>query len=194
MSESENQFSLLKVHEWLAIIAIVGVIAGLTCLTSFQDNAASRIAKATWPETSAKGFDVLIHGAVRYPGIYHVESSIKLQDLLALAEVHPEADLRRFRLDQLVKRGRTIRVPLRQMIKVHLKGAVDAEQTLTVPKGTKMEELMGLISYDKNADQQALKKKRRLKDNEVILVPFLKEKIKKRGDDDESKCNPPRDR
>lgn len=183
MSEPENQLSLLKVHEWLAITVIIGVIAGLTCLTSLQNNGTNRTKDSTRVTTTPAGFDVLIQGAVDYPGIYHVESPMKLQELLALAGVRNDADLRRFRLDHLVKKGRTIRVPARQMIQVHLKGAVANEQTLNVPKGTKMEELLSLANFVENADRQVLKKKRRLKADEVIIIPLLTMELKEQGHD-----------
>lgn len=174
MIEQENRLSLLKVHEWLAITIIIGVIAGLTCLTSFQNKQEIRPKDMTWmTRTASGGFTILIQGAVDYPGMYHIDSPMTLGELLTLAGVQRDADLRRFRLSTLIKKGRTIRVPLRQMIQVHLRGAVNGEPTLTVPKGTKVEDLLSLADFRTDADIKILKKKRHLKADEVITIPHV---------------------
>lgn len=169
---TENQVSLLKVHEWLAIAVVIGILAGLAFLTTFSGRGESRQEGINPSLTKVKGFDVLIQGAVERPGIYHLESEMKMKDLLAIAEVRQEADLRRLKLDAMVKKGRVVRVPVRMMITVHLKGAVKQEGALRIPKGSKMEDLLELAEFDEDADLKVVRKKRRLKDDEEIIVPF----------------------
>lgn len=173
-NENDDSFSLLKVHEWLAIAVVIGVIGGLACLTSFYERGEVSKVGSELVAKSHKGFDVLIKGAVTHPGIYHINSETKMKEVLALAGVRSDADLRRFNLDAIVKKGRVINVPLRAMITVHLKGAVKTDQTVTLPKGSKFEELLNVGDFTADADLNALKKKRRLKEGEIILVPFLK--------------------
>jgi DNA uptake protein ComE-like DNA-binding protein len=163
----------LKVREWLAVAIIAGIIGGLACLTSFKGRGeAGKIHSLLIPKQDI-GFDVLIKGAVEHPGIYHIHSEIKLKDLLAMAGVSLNADLRRFSPDTMVKKGRIINVPSRAMIKVHLRGAVAEEMILSVPKNSKLADLIDIGNFSPEADLAFLKKKRRLKDGEVIQVPAI---------------------
>jgi hypothetical protein len=169
----ENKISLLKVHEWLVITVMIGIITGLACLTSFSGNREVRKDEMGLNAISFKGFDVLIKGAVERPGIYHLEKELSLKHLLTISGVCQNADLRRMKLDTIVKKGRVINVPAREMITVHLKGAVTKETALILPKGSKAEDLLKLVEFTEDADWEVLKKKRRLKDGEEIVVPVL---------------------
>lgn len=167
----EDNITSLKVHEWLAIVVIIGIIAGLACLTSFYDKDEEIHADSAWAAQNHTGFEVHVKGAVDYPGTYHLPYNIKMRDLLALAGVSSNADLRRFNLDAALKKGRIINVPARAMIHVHLKGAVKADKMVVIPKGSKLEDLINLAEFSEDADYNALRKKRRLKEGEVVLVP-----------------------
>ena len=173
LNENEDSISSLKVHEWLAIAVVIGIIGGLACLTSFYARGEASNASSESLTHYQQGFDVLVKGAVNHPGIYHIRSEIKLQELLTLAGVALNADLRRFNLETILKKGRVLTVPVRAMINVHLKGAVKQDQTITLPKGSKLEDLIALVNFASNANVNALKKKRRLKSEEVIIVPIL---------------------
>jgi hypothetical protein len=57
------------------------------------------------------------------------------------------------------------------MIQVHLKGAVKSPGPLSIPKGSKLEDLISLADLSENANCEALKKKRRLNHDETIIIP-----------------------
>lgn len=171
LSECEDNISSLKVHEWLAITLVTGIIGGLACLTSFNSRGEAGKSDSAWVASQSSGFDVTIKGAVDHPGVYHLKSEMKMKDLLAIAGITANADLRRFSLEGMIKKGRIINVPSRAMINVHLKGAVINDQILTLPKNSKLEDLIGMGEFAKDADLAFLKKKRRLKADEVIIVP-----------------------
>ena len=167
-SKDEEKISSLKVHEWLAITVIIGMIGGLACLASLQE---PRIDTDNFESLAgSQGFDVLIKGAVNNPGIYRLPQEMKLKELLILAGVSSNADLRRFHSDTVIKKARTLNVPVRLMITVHLKGAVKEEQDLILPKGSKLEDLIPLVSFSDHANISILKKKQRLKDGEIIHI------------------------
>lgn len=164
--------SSLKVHEWLAVATAAGIILGITCLTSFNGREeVSRLNTSLIGKQDA-GFDILIKGAVGNPGIYHIHSEITLRDLLAISGILPNADLRRFNLDTVVKKGRILNVPSKAMINVHLEGAVMGNQMLTVPKNYRLMDLIDIGKFAPEADLNFLKKKRKLKPDEVIHVPI----------------------
>ena len=172
-SEDCESISSLKVHEWLAIAILIGVLAGLACLTSFNVKGESGRSGPESHQQKYSGFDVLVKGAVDHPGVYHINSEMAMKELLSLAGLSSNADLRRFNLDALIKKGRIVNVPARAMIDVHLKGAVKEEKTITLPKGSKLEDLVSLVEFAPEANVKALQKKRRLKHDEVIIVPKL---------------------
>lgn len=60
-----------------------------------------------------KGLEVVIKGAVKYPGVYRLPSKMPMSDVLILAETLPEADLRRFKLNGSVNKSRVINVPFK---------------------------------------------------------------------------------
>lgn len=166
----QENVSSLKVHEWLAVAFVIGTIFGLACLTSFYGKKEPSRPNLALLE-KANGFDVVLKGAVAYPGIYRFSSEITMKDLLILAGVRESADLRRFKPESVVKKTRIINVPERVMITVHLHGAIKSNCSLTIPKGSKVEDLIAIGKFSDQADLSVLKKKRRLKDSEVIFIP-----------------------
>jgi protein involved in polysaccharide export with SLBB domain len=162
----------LKVHEWLAIALIIAAIGSLAVITSYSKKGATQADQTKMPIQNRSGIEILIKGAVEYPGIYRLPSEMLMKDLLELARLQPDADLRRYNLDRPVKRGRAINVPARHMIKVYLKGAVKNPGPIAIPKGTRMMDLLEVIAFEKNADKKALQKKRKLKPEEIVEVPF----------------------
>lgn len=177
LHECEEKISSLKVHEWIAIALLIGVVGGLACLTSLGEGEVVSLHGSLsqngpgWVVKNRSRFDVIVKGAVEYPGIYHLHSDMKIKDLLAIAGVSLNADLRRFKVETLVKKGRVINVPAMVMLKVHLRGAVNGDQVVTIPKGSKLEDLIHFVNFPPDADLSVLKKKRRLKDDELIVIP-----------------------
>lgn len=159
----------LKIHEWLAVSIFIGVICAVALLTSMV-----QLTENTSAVIQKEEIEIVVKGAVANPGVYRFPSEMRLKDILGIAQLLPNADLRRYNLDSQVSRGRVINVPARTMISVHVEGAVKEKATLTIPKGTRLEELADIIAFADDADTQALHKKRRLKDQEVVKVPVRK--------------------
>jgi hypothetical protein len=166
----QENVSFLKVYEWMAVAVIIGIITGLACLTSFYGKGES--GRPNLSRLEKLGFDVIIKGAVAQPGVYHIQSEMKMSDLLVLAEVLEKADLRRFKLDGIVKKTRIINVPERALITVHLQGACKNTTSIELLKGSKVEDLLELVDFSDEADLTVLKKKRQLKNDEVIYIPL----------------------
>lgn len=167
--------SELKVHEWLAVIILISTLTGLSAMAYLSKSTIGdkeRLAPAFL--TTHGKIEVLVKGAVIHPGIYCVPSMTTLAEVLIIAQVAPEADLRRYQLDNPIKRGRSINIPSREMITIDIKGAVKNPTKVTVPKGSKLEDLLNLIDFTDHADLKYLQKKRKLKSGEEITVPALK--------------------
>lgn len=166
-----SKSSSLKVYEWLAIVALItamGLLALMASLTKLSSPASIRLSHGH--QFQGK-IEVVVKGHVDKPGVYTVPSNTTMKAMLSLSELRPGADLRRLHMDRPIKRSRVINVKPRPMIRVHLKGAVKSPGTLFIPKGSTLEDLIVLSELTEKADLESLRKKRRLKPDETIIVP-----------------------
>ena len=124
--------------------------------------------------TSKEGIQVVVKGAVKYPGVYYFKESVLMQDILNLAEPLDSADLRRYQSHVRVKKNRLITIPEKAMITIHIKGAVKEITTLKLQKGTKLQDLLTLVDFEEAANLKFLQKKRPLIDQETLDIPYKK--------------------
>lgn len=165
MASSSDDGSL-KVHEWLAVVLILSIFSFLII------NTAAQPARAVLPVPSASSeFEVFVRGAVAYPGIYRLPSPLLLGEILEIAGVEPDADLRRFNKNQKVQRSRQIKVPLRAMIAVEVRGALALPGSYRLPKGSTLGDLFGQLSLPADADLRAFRLTSKLKDGQIIEIP-----------------------
>lgn len=161
----------LKIHEWLAVIVLIAILGALSMMAYITKGDIGDRDRSLPAFLSKSGkIEILIEGAVAHPGIYYLPSSIAMKDVLMLAQPTPHADLRRFNLKASIKKGRMIKVPLRAMITVHLKGAIKNPGGVSILKGTRLMDLEPLIQFEENADRKSLNKKRKLKEGEIIII------------------------
>lgn len=164
----------LKVYEWLAVLALVFVLSALALMAAFTNNETVENNGHLLGAQVQRKIEVVVKGHVDKPGIYIVPSGISLKVILSLVGLRSDSDLRRWRMDRPVKRSRVISINQRQMIQVHLKGAVRSAGPLSVPKGSCLEDLINLADFADNADLAVLQKKRKLKPDETVMVPAKK--------------------
>ncbi|MCB1213700.1 MAG: SLBB domain-containing protein [Chlamydiia bacterium] len=126
--------------------------------------------------------DVTIDGAVISPGRYTLPRKSTLDELYALSglleSARPRGDSKRKLID-----GEWIVVPKARSLSVVLYGALDNPGTFSVDEGTRIDELISLLSLKllPNADLRPLKKNRRVKEGEEIHIPFASEKPSRRS-------------
>ncbi len=162
----------LKVHEWLAVLVLITVIVALAAMTSFPKKPTSLSSFNC--EVGGRCFEIVVSGSVKYPGIYHFSSPIVMRDLLEIAQTTPEADLRRYRMDLSITKGKNVDVPALMMMTVYVKGAVKNPGSIEIPSGSSVADLIPFLVFDEDANIKSLQKKRKLKEGEVIDVPRSK--------------------
>ena len=162
----------LAVHEWLAIIIIMGCFATLTCLSLIYDKSMPDNAPGIPHYLKPQYIEVLVQGAVVEPGSYKMNANAKLKDLIALANPRPEADLRHLKLEGKLRNGQVVKIQARQHIDIYVSGAVENPGKLRVPQGTKLYELSNYTQLSTQADVNKINRKRILKSEEVIVVPL----------------------
>ncbi|HRD55032.1 MAG TPA: hypothetical protein PLC42_01405 [Parachlamydiaceae bacterium] len=167
----DSQKNSLYPHEWIVISSLIFLLVLLTFVSHSCD--------PSFPETKkevhylkAKEFEVFIEGEVEFPGKHHAKSSSKIGDLLLLAKPKASADLRRIKTEKTVRKGQIIKVPAYQMIKIILKFNDGSVEELSVPKGTKWEDLPKFYEWPSLADLSFLAKKKRLKEGDQIKIKF----------------------
>lgn len=172
----------LKIREWVAVFILVGLISSLAIITTFKSSQKSSHAESlSYREKMSMNhdFDVVVQGAVSTPGVYHLSSPLSMRDLLSIAQVNEDADLRRYNLDQMIQRGRVVNVPSKGVIAVHITGAVKNPGMIQIPKGSSMQDLLAVVELEDQADKKFLEKKRKLKPDETIHVPYKAAKKQK---------------
>ncbi len=162
----------IYVHEWMIIVFL---ILNLVLLTSVSHSCSSvniGSHEKHVHELTKTDIEVSIDGFVEFPGSYTFKKGAKVKELVALAKLKANADLKRLNMDAKLKNGQQIKISGQQMIKVILNFGNGVNQELEVKKGTKLVDLTLIYPFQENVNCQKLEKKRFLKDGEIIKIDF----------------------
>jgi SLBB domain len=172
MDKSENPS--LYAYEWISVAFICTFVTLLIFITIF--NGSSNAALDPIPHyIIEQEIIVKVEGAVQNPGFYQMRKGNKIKDILQKVTLSPEADLRKVKTEMKLRNGQIVKIPHKSMFTIFLKGAVESPGPLLVEKETKLEDLMHLIRFQDQANLSKLKRKRRLKDKEIIYIPSNKD-------------------
>ena len=173
-STTSQKNSSLHIHEWMIVLFLIGILALLTGVShSCSSNAIADPEKPAH-EVVKTDIEVFIEGFIEQPGKYVVKRGTTLKELLERAKLKPHADLRRLNLQRVLKKGQKIKVAGFKMIQVILNFEDGAKKELEVKKGTKLCDLPEIYSFEEGINLQKLKKKRLLKEGEIIKISLLK--------------------
>ncbi len=175
-SEDLSKFKpkpFLPPYEWLAIISIILFIGTLSLGVLVFPNSGNSNSNPPLPPhyISDQTIEVVIEGAVTHPGVYKLTRGAKLQELLEKAKPLELADIKKLKVNKVLRTGQVIKVPQIKTITISIKGAVKSAGTITLAKGTRVSDLIEKLEFIDGADISKLKKKRLLKDGEEIHVP-----------------------
>jgi protein involved in polysaccharide export with SLBB domain len=172
----------LPFFEWCIIILFCGILALLACFALLR--------KPSYPASQTTNqelnhpvtqLQVTITGEVFRPGTYELDVNTTLKDLIELADPLPSADLSRVNSRRKLYDGQSVYVPPKTPLTITILGAVQNPGTLQIMSGTRVYELANQIAFLPEADIQSIRKKRRyLKEGDLINVPSKKEKSNKK--------------
>jgi hypothetical protein len=168
-STSEKE---LYPHEWLAIIFIIAILSIITLATHSSESAPSANLATASHYVVNQYIEVSIEGAVESPGKHTLKKGASIKELLNLAKLLPNADLKHIKEEKILRQGQKVKIPQFEMVTIILKFK-DTSQEINVKKGTKIEELPHLYTFDSNVNLKSFQKKRRVKNGEVIRVASL---------------------
>lgn len=172
--EGVKAFTALKVREWLAVAIFVVSITLLTLITHFKGQSEVDFSYDQSFAPQVRAIEVIVKGAVQFPGVYRLSNEMKVVEILALSEVSEEADMKKIRLESRLRKNRILSVPFKEMITVYITGAVKSGGSVKIEKGSTVSDALKMVELDEQADVDAIKRGKRMKENELIEVPFRK--------------------
>lgn len=159
----------LNSQEWIVVLSLILLMSVITYITHRP--------RIISPQYHSKPHDLIsnkicvhIKGAVENPSVYIVEKGSTIGEVLSEARLLPNADLSHMLLEKKLKDGQLIKVPKKETISIYLEGAVKYPGEMIIPKGTVLEELLTLVELAEDADTSKLRRKKKLKNGEIIKV------------------------
>lgn len=164
----------LNKSEWMVVISLL-ILIGTITTASHRDWSFAQLKQKSNPiDLYQQEINVMIQGAVEYPGNYTFPKGATVGDLLEKSKPKPQANLSKVILLKKLRDGQIIRIPALTMLTVKIKGAVTSPGELMIPKGTRLMDLLEIVKFDPEADINALESKRKLKEGEIVYIPKQK--------------------
>lgn len=129
MEENASQKPTLPIHEWLAILFLIVLLAGLSLLALIPSDPIANLPKDPPKHIVEQEIEVFIEGAVEKPGSYIAKRGDLVKDIVAQAVLKEDADLQRLKLEKKLRKG--------QVIKVHSKLKKAKNSKASKPKTAK---------------------------------------------------------
>lgn len=100
----------LPVHEWLAVVLMIVILAALVLVVQLQRMQQEPAALGSPFYTTEQEIEIKIDGAVLHPGSYRFKRGALLKEALAQAEPSGDADLRRVSPEKRLRDGQVIHI------------------------------------------------------------------------------------
>jgi hypothetical protein len=98
--------------EWLVIIAIIAIMFLLTGVSWLSDRHMIAFNSHSPHHLISQEIDVFVEGAVERSGAFKMQRGSTVQDVIALANPLPEANLNKLKMKSKLRHGQRIRVPI----------------------------------------------------------------------------------
>jgi hypothetical protein len=147
---------------------LIGSIVVISKKTSFRS--------LDWPEEPipSEMITIDIGGCVKKEGAVQLQQGSTVRTALRKAGLKPLSDLSKLNLDQVLETSGPLFVPSLDCIVVKVQGCVEENVSLTLPVGSRICDLQSRLALSPNADLAFFKRRRTLKNNELIEVPSRK--------------------
>ena len=161
-AENPAPSSPIRLAEWLLTSSLLLIIGSLFAIAKIHT---SQLQSISVP----KIVPVTIEGFVAKPGTYSIKIGTPLSEVLRKAKPKPLANLKSIDLSMRITAPLNLCIEELTELTICLEGAVVEPGFLKVPPGTKVCDLKKYKSLD--ADPAFFKKRRRLKEGEIVVVP-----------------------
>lgn len=155
---------MLRTSEWLLTCSLLLILISLFAIAKIQSSRFDGV-----PEMKTELVSVSVLGHVEKPGVYNVEVGALLSDVVKKSKPRRDADLRG--IAGRVEISQSVNVVELGSLKISLEGAVVVPGFLEVPLGSRVCDLKNLVALKDDVDKAFFKKRRLLRDGEVIKIP-----------------------
>ena len=160
----------LQTSEWVLSASLVILLISFLAVTKFHEH--RKYSQCKVPAAKLENtLDVSIVGEVSKPGVYRALLGSRLGDLVKKSKPKRFADLQMIDLDSPVEKSLNIEIAQLKELSVRIEGAVLEPIELKVAPGSRVCDLKSKIQCSENADLKYFKRRRLLKNGELILVP-----------------------
>lgn len=163
IQQQANQPALLPIREWIAALLMLLILSLLTTV--------SFVSK--WQSSTSSQPLICVHivGAVEKEQDLNLPHGASIADALSHIALSDDAAVEKMAYDAPLRQNQILIVPKKKCVSVFVKGAVVKAGLVVLPEGATFRDLALRINVQENADIKSLKrKKRRLKDGEVITI------------------------
>jgi hypothetical protein len=154
----------LRLAEWLVVFSVLLILIAFSLVAKIQ------AFRARIPLVHERAqVEVTILGHVSKPGCYAVEWGSSLSEVLVKANPKLYANVQELPCHEQMVKNCTYTVEKLEALTVFVEGACESAE-LRVLVGSRVCDLRGLIQFHPNADLSLFKKKRYLKNKEIIKI------------------------
>ncbi len=154
-------------HEWICVVVILAFIASLTLFSIRHPPAQLPLIQ----DIPADHMLVYVKGAIVGPSEISLPIGSTVKELVPLIHLSEDADLEAIKLEKKLRNGQVVQIPFK-FFTITVKGAIAEPGYVKIPADTTISQLPNYIRLKETADLSFFKKKRKIKNNETILVPF----------------------
>ncbi len=163
----------LEASEWILSFSLILILASLFTITRFHEHRKKNqlTACASQALSPVEPVEIVISGEVAHPCAFSALPGTRLGDLIKKSRPKRFADLTGIDLDSPVEKAMELLIPRLAEISVRIEGAVAVPIELRLPPGSRICDLKTKIECGGNANLQFFKKRRLLKNGEIVHVP-----------------------
>jgi hypothetical protein len=159
----------LQTSEWIFFITICALVATVFTISKFTSYRSLDLLDQRRRREEVQ-IKIEIGGHVKCPGSYQIVKGQPLSEVLFKAKPKPLADLSVLDLSKSLDEPCSIHIKALEKVAVQVAGCVKEIIFLELPAGSRICDLKGHIELSSEADRGFLRRRRILKDREVIVV------------------------
>ena len=114
---------------------------------------------------------VEVSGSIQKPGVFQVPQGSTIRTLVRKARLKPTADCSGIDLDHAFEESGSLFIPALEKIIVEVQGCVEENVSLEMPAGSRISDLKGHVNLTPDADPAFFRRRKMLKNNEIIQIP-----------------------
>lgn len=159
----------LTSSEWILVASLILIMASLVVIAKVNAHRAS--STLAIEDLEPEEILVTIEGAVAKPGTYSVPSGTTMESALRKARPKANANLKVLPLQQLIEAPLHLTLQELTEIAVSIRGAIAEPVEITLPAHSRICDLKSKVSFTTETDKRFFRRRRVLKDGEVVEVP-----------------------